>query len=367
MKHLDQEKLLIYGIAILGLAASWPFVRKFPRTRGKNPIFHVAFLAAAACILLFVPGFIQDEIFSPGSVMVVGTLIPVYESISAACSFGEGDDVAWLQYWISSSLLNFGTEFIDDIRHHFPHGGEHWFEFELFFTLWLMLPMTDGAALLYETITLPYVAPIAKKLKVQIEGWINVLMAIINTSYLWFLWFAFITLPEEARRFLVVAVGTAFPMVASIIAATTSDDDGLEDADTFWLTYWACFNILFLAMDYLENFVGEIRGFYSICLASTMYLFLPLFQGANVIFRKILVPLSGHYKELMLHDAWKVRLSIEKAIPDASIRAEVLSKAATTVCLPKNQNLQKRSHNNLVSNYSSFFSVWLGHSFQGAQ
>lgn len=198
----------------------------------------------------------------------------------------------------------------------------------MFFTLWLIFPLTDGATLLYDNVTKPFVAPIAKKIKSKMDGWIGILMGIVNTSNLWFLWFVFMTFPEEARRFLVVAVGTAYPMVASIMAATTSDDDGLEDADTFWLTYWACFNILFLAMDYLENFVGEIRGFYSICLASTIYLFLPLFRGADVVFRRILVPLTGHQKELMLHDAWKVRVSIEKAISDAAMKGEVLAKVA---------------------------------------
>ena len=81
-------------------------------------------------------------------------------------------------------------------------------------------------------------------------------------------------------------------------------------------------------MDYLENFVGEIPGFYSICLSATVYLFLPLFQGANVVFRHVLVPITGRQNELMLHDAWKVRLSIEKAIPDSAIRSDVLAKAS---------------------------------------
>lgn len=328
MKELDSEKIIIYVVSIIILAVTAPFVRKIPRNGGKNPIAHVAFLGVAAAVLLLLPDFIQDEVFSPGSVMVVGTMIPVYESISAACSFGEGDDVMWLQYWITSSVLTFGTEFIDDIRDAFPNGGEHWFEFELFFTLWLMFPLTDGASLIYNTITKPFLAPVAKKIKSKMDGWIGILITVVNSSYLWFLWFVFMTLPEEARRFLVVVAGTAYPMVASIMAATTSDYDGLEDADTFWLTYWACFNVLFLAMDYVENFVGEIRGFYSICLASTVYLFLPLFQGADVVFRQFLVPLTGHKKELMLHDAWKIRLSIEKAIPDSTMRSEVLAKAA---------------------------------------
>jgi receptor expression-enhancing protein 5/6 len=73
--------------------------------------------------------------------------------------------------------------------------------------------------------------------------------------------------PEPARRFAVVVVGTIYPMAASTVALTTRED-GTDD--TFWLTYWSCFSLLFLAMDYLENFVGQIRGFYSLCLAATV-------------------------------------------------------------------------------------------------
>ena len=40
---------------------------------------------------------------------------------------------------------------------------------------------------------------------------------------------------------------------------------------------------LFLLMDYLENFVGAIPGFYSIVLCCTIYLMLPLFRGAEQV------------------------------------------------------------------------------------
>lgn len=68
-------------------------------------------------------------------------------------------------------------------------------------------------------------------------------------------------------------------------------------------------------MDYLENFVGSIRGFYSLCLAATIYLFLPMFDGANVVFRRVLVPLSGQYENMLLHDAYLVRKGMEQSIP----------------------------------------------------
>jgi len=242
-------------------------------------------------------------------------------------SLGEGDDETWLQFWIASSFLNFSTEFIDDIRVYFPNGGLYWFELEFFFIGWLMFPFTDGSAFLYDNLTKPFVLPTAKLVKSYSDGWIGTLMALVNTSYMYFLWFAFVLLPEDARRFLVVAAGTVYPIAASIVAAATNDEADYHDSDTFWLTYWVCFNLLFVCMDYLENFVGEITGFYSLCLVATLYLFLPMFQGADVVFRRVLVPLTGHQKELMLNDAYKVRLNMEKSIPE-SVRAEVLARAS---------------------------------------
>lgn len=80
-------------------------------------------------------------------------------------------------------------------------------------------------------------------------------------------------------------------------------------------------------MDYLENFVGHIRGFYSVCLAATVYLFLPMFNGSEAVFRKILVPLSGQYENMLLHDTYLVRMGMEKKIPK-SYHEKVFQKAA---------------------------------------
>jgi hypothetical protein len=140
----------------------------------------------------------------------------------------------------------------------------------------------------------------------------GILMTAVNASHLWFLWFAFMTLPEASRRFLVVALGTVYPIAASI-AAVTTEHTGLDD--TVWLTYWCSFSLLFIMMDYLENFVGHIRGFYSLIACATIYLFLPMFNGADAVFRHVLVPLSGQHENLLLHDAWLVKQSMVKKIP----------------------------------------------------
>jgi len=207
-----------------------------------------------------------------------------------------------------------------------PQAGEHWYEFEFFFTLWLVLPFTDGAGLIYEKVTLPYVAPTAEKIKNQMEGYVGLLLTAVNTGYLWFVWFAFMSMPEDGRRFVVVVLGTAYPMVASLVAISTVPNKK-NVAERFWLTYWATYSILFILMDYLENFVGRIRGFYSICAVATIYLFLPMFQGADVIFRRVLVPLAGQYEHLLLHDAYLIKLGMEDSLPSKE-HDRVMAKAA---------------------------------------
>jgi receptor expression-enhancing protein 5/6 len=324
MREINTEKLAIYGVSILLVILAVPLLSRLPRTRGKNPIYHGAFLAGGVALLMLLPHDIQNEVFSPGGVIVIGTILPVYESILAVCTPGEEDDTALLQFWLASGTLSYCTEFIDEIRHVFPSGGEHWYEFEFFLTLWMLLPITDGATLIYDLFTEPYIAPVARKLKSKVEGWISLILTAVNTSYIWFVWFIFMSFPEDQRRFAVVAVGTIYPLAASTVAITTKTD-GTDD--TFWLTYWSCFSLLFLAMDYLENFVGHIRGFYSICLMATIYLFLPMFGGANVVFRRVLVPLSGQYENMLLHDAYLVRKGMEDAIP-SHYHERVFKKAA---------------------------------------
>jgi hypothetical protein len=160
---------------------------------------------------------------------------------------------------------------MDTIADNVPFAADHWYEMEFFITLWFILPWTDGSTLLYDLITKPYLAPIFQKGKALMDGKIQVLLAVVNSSYLWIVWMVFMSLPEEARRFVVIAVGTVYPMMASTASITTSKP-GDNHEETFWLTYWSCYSILFVAMDYAETFVGSIKGFYSICLCVTIYL-----------------------------------------------------------------------------------------------
>ena len=53
-------------------------------------------------------------------------------------------------------------------------------------------------------------------------------------------------------------------------------------------------------MTLVERTAGSQLGLYTACLASTLYLMLPMFNGADVIFRNVLVPLAGQREALLL-------------------------------------------------------------------
>lgn len=52
-----------------------------------------------------------------------------------------------------------------------------------------------------------------------------------------------------------------------------------------------------------------------------------MFQGADVVFRRVLVPLSGQYENMLLHDAYLVKLGMEDSLPSKE-HDRVMAKAA---------------------------------------
>ena len=276
-----EKELVAYGITLAASITFFLTLRKVPRTKGTNLKNHVIFVLVSSITLYFLPEFIQTLFFSKGGVLIIGTIFPIFESIRAVVSIGKEDDVAWVQFWLASGTFSFCTEWMDVVAEQHPWIAEHWYEFEFLALLWFVLPFTDGSTLMFDRVTKPFLSLFFQKIKKKIDRRFSILMLIVNMAHLWFLWMTFMSLDEEARRFIVVAVGTVYPIIASTVACTTNTD---KHDDSFWLTYWACFSILFIMMDYLENFVGKIQGFYSLCLCATVYLFLPMVSNEMMPF-----------------------------------------------------------------------------------
>lgn len=128
-------------------------------------------------------------------------------------------------------------------------------------------------------------------------------------------------LPAGLKRIIAIAIGTVYPTICSISAVATEE---IED-DTYWLTYWSVYGCLFLIMDVTEDFIGRIPGFYTLIILTTIYLMLPMFRGADKVFRKVLVPLAGLQELLMLRDAIMIKKqSLKDLDPE---RAVVLQKS----------------------------------------
>lgn len=310
-------------IAVLCLAVLLVYAqRKFRRNKGRKPLNHVIYIVVAILTIRCIPNPVHSYIFSPMGVALIGAVFPIYESVRAVCSPLENDDKEWLQYWIVQSAVYYSTEWVDDIRTTDDGVELYWHEFEIAFFVWMQFPLTDGSALLYHYVMEPFVAPlVAPAAKNMGEFFENIIKTMINAGHLWFLWFVFALLPAALKRFAAVSVGVVYPFCASVVAATTSE--GMDD--TYWLTYWSCYGLLFFAMDILETYFRRIPGFYTLVILTTVYLMLPMFGGSEKLFRKVLVPLAGLREMLLMRDTLKIKKDMLAKLPPH--RAEALKKA----------------------------------------
>mmetsp|Transcript_13044 Transcript_13044/g.19194 ORF Transcript_13044/g.19194 Transcript_13044/m.19194 type:complete len:384 (-) Transcript_13044:150-1301(-) len=314
---MGADPWITFGVSLVLLALAALGYHKTDRTFGLDLKIHViywAFVAGMIVLVSFVP--VGNYVFSGLSYTFIGAWLPIYESIRAVCTPEEDDDKLWLQYWMVGGVLFMTTTFMDDVLGDAADVYWHLSLFFLFF--WLYFPKTDGAHLIYEKVTKPFVAPLIKPVVGKMDNLIKDLyQMVMNAAHLWIIWIFFMFLPSGLKRIVSIAVGTVYPFVSSVKAATT---DEVED-DTYWLTYWSCYGILFILMDIIENWIGWIPGFYSLVIFSTVYLMLPMFGGADKIFRKILVPLAGLQELLMMRDAIAIKKSMLKDLDPERARS----------------------------------------------
>jgi len=276
---------------------------------------HAIYFASAICTIVFLPHNIATHIFTDLTVTLVGAVYPIYRATKAVCTPFEDDDKEWLQFWMLGGVMFMVTTWVDDIIID-DRIDDIWFGSLLFSFFWLYFPLTCGAMLVYEKITQPLLGPCFKPLQERMSNVIlYIYQALTNATHLYFLWFFFILLPAGSKRAVAVAIGTVYPFISSVSATATDD---MED-DSYWLTYWAVYGCLFLFMDLLETWLGQVPGFYSLIISATVYLMLPMFRGADKVFRNILVPLAGLQELLILRDSLLIRNQMLKSLnPDRS-------------------------------------------------
>lgn len=294
--------------------------------KGSKRRYHAAYAGFALAAIFLLPQEVKDGLFSELGVIVVGAVFPLYESIRAVCTPQTGDDMSWLQYWCGMSGIFFTASFFNDYFGEAESFQYHFHMFEFFYYLWLVLPFTDGSTLVFDYFTIPMLSPVIKPVAGKMGTWLNgIVMTFVNASHLWLLWVLFVILPSFIKRFAAIGVGTIYPALASVVAVTTSQS---ED-DAFWLTYWSCYGALFLIVDWSEEWLGRVPGFYVLVIFTELYLMLPMFQGAEKVFRHVLVPIAGLKEMLLLRDAVMVKKDLLRSIPagrQAAVR-EAIAKA----------------------------------------
>jgi len=316
--YTSSEWLLTIVCTLFAVSLVYLASRKIERNRGRVWKYHAIYWTSCTALVLLLPNNIERVVFSKVAVMVVGTVYPIYESIRAITTVTVEDDKSWLQFWTAQAVIAFTTAWFDDYKFVSAAFIFRWRVFEFVYFLWLALPFTDGAALCFDYITEPYIAPHVAPVAEQAGNFLTTLIQMFaNITHLVIAWVFFVILPAALKRFLVILLGVSYPLLASIVAVTTERDDD----DTFWLTYWSGYGLLFLLMDFLEEYIGWFPGFYSIFLLSTLYLMLPMFSGAEKLFRHALVPVFGLRKMLLVGDALRVKKEMLRQLPPDQIVA----------------------------------------------
>ncbi len=176
----------ILGLASVTLALVGIFVysQRYPtRTRGKNLKNHAIFAATAALSFLLPMG-VKQELFNSLTVVVAGTVYPIYESLRAICTIETIDDTLWLSYWIIHGITAIFT--------HWLKGSVHFEMIEFFFLIWLYLPWTDGTELVSDIFIIPYLVPALQPLAKKMDGLVSkIMMAAMNASHMGFVYFAY--------------------------------------------------------------------------------------------------------------------------------------------------------------------------------
>ena len=324
----DVSTMDVVYVAIHGmlLAAIVVFCRSMTRTGGRAPtwitnwvadpyataLLHLGYFALGALLPTILPSGLSRVIFSPPSVALLGTVFPAVESIRAAVTDSGSDDRTWLMYWVVQGIFQYSTEFIDQLALKHDIMYKYWHTFEVLVVLWLVIPVTDGATLIYKTLAQPYLLPLVSPIKNAADSWIaGFALTAINASYIWWFSFIFMQLPITIKRYAVMGVGSILPVASTIMAlASTADNSEMR-----WLTYWPCFSLLFITMIGVEKFVGSFKGLYVMTLAATLYLMLPMFDGSMKVFRNVLVPLTGQQELLLIRDAHALAGQLLKKIP----------------------------------------------------
>jgi len=139
--------------------SKYPMLRDLEARTKVPKAYAVLGLAASSVILIF---FNMFGLAAPVS-NLIGWALPAYLSVQAIESPGTNDDKQWLTYWVVFGSMNLAESMgIRAILYWVPM----YFVFKTVFTIWLMLPATRGAEVLYHNV----LRPVLSNVKARTQG-----------------------------------------------------------------------------------------------------------------------------------------------------------------------------------------------------
>lgn len=87
-------------------------------------------------------------------------------------------------------------------------------------------------------------------------------------------------------NFICQGVGFIYPLYATILCIEKQKDE----EKTQWLTYWVIFSIIGVLESFIEVLLYWVPFFYPLKLSFTLWLMLPQYKGAQIIFRDLVLP-----------------------------------------------------------------------------
>ncbi|KAI9790396.1 MAG: ER membrane protein DP1/Yop1 [Peltula sp. TS41687] len=124
--------------------SKYPALNNFERQTSVPKVYVFLGIGALYFFLIFF------NIAGQFLVNTAGFIIPAYYSLQALFSTGKADDTQWLVYWVVYAFLTVFESAVSAV-YWFPF----YYTFKFAFVLWLSLPMTSGAQVVFRNFIQP--------------------------------------------------------------------------------------------------------------------------------------------------------------------------------------------------------------------
>ncbi|EMC97030.1 hypothetical protein BAUCODRAFT_68492 [Baudoinia panamericana UAMH 10762] len=130
----------------------YPYLNQFEQQTNVPKVYVVLGLGLIYFFLIFF------NIAGEFLVNTAGFVIPGYYSLEALFSRGKSDDTQWLTYWIVYAFFTIIESMVNAV-YWFPF----YYTFKFIFVLWMALPQTNGAQVVFHSLLQPLFAPVFEK------------------------------------------------------------------------------------------------------------------------------------------------------------------------------------------------------------